>query len=241
MQARQIGQLFQPLEHAGHTRQIFLQIKAGRVEQEFVVLVRLHVFAVEVLIGLVVARAMPGPLQLLEVDRFQRIAGGDGQHRRCRRIGLEFEQGTLGDLLGLFVVVHQLPVADAAVSRKPEGRHEGGRHAVWLLERDAIHDALPARVDRRVWLRASGRKSAARSCGDPHPGLAQRHGVNGIGAEGVGAGVIAHGLVDLAAADHDLELVAHAGVLDRLDGLLHRVEGEREKTREADDVGLESC
>ena len=146
MQPGEVGDLLEALEGFADARQVFLQIEAGRVEQELVVLVRLHVFAVEILVGLVVAHAVPRPLQLLVADRFQGWPAGDGEHGGARRVGLEFEDCPLGDLLRLLVVVHQLPIADAAITGEPEGRHHGGRHAVGLPQGDAIHDALPARV-----------------------------------------------------------------------------------------------
>ena len=71
VQAGKDWQLVEPCEYAGDARQIFLQVKAGRVEQEFVVLVGAHVLAIEVLVGLVVAQAVARPLQLLEVELVQ--------------------------------------------------------------------------------------------------------------------------------------------------------------------------
>src|SRR5208282_2066944 len=45
--------------------------------------------------------------------------------------------------------------------------------------------------------------------------------------------------VDLAATDHDLELVAQPGLLNGRDRLLHRIERQRQKAGQADDVRLE--
>ena len=146
MQAGQVGEFLEALEHAADPRQIFAQIEAGRVFDEFLVLVRLHVFAVEILVGLVVADAVTRPDQLLVVDRIEHRAGRDIEQQRIMHVGLQLEERPLAQRLGFFVIIHQLAMADAAELGQPEGAEHRGRHAVRLLEIDAIHDALPARV-----------------------------------------------------------------------------------------------
>ena len=146
VQAGKVRKFVEPLERAGDAGQIFRQVIAGRIEQELVVLVRLHVFAVEVLIGLGIADPVARPLQLLKADRIERRAECALQHQRAVGVRFEFEDDAFADLFDFLVVVHELAIGDPAVFRQPECGEHGGRHAVGLLQGDAVHDALPARV-----------------------------------------------------------------------------------------------
>src|SRR3972149_3809474 len=83
----EIGHLLDSLEGSGHPRQVLLQIEAGRIEQELVVFLRLHVLAVEVLKRLVIPHAVTGPLQLLESARLERAAAGAGENHRAGSVG----------------------------------------------------------------------------------------------------------------------------------------------------------
>jgi hypothetical protein len=58
-------------------------------------------------------------------------------------------------------------MADAAEFRQEECGEHRGRHAVGLLQRDAVHDALPARVAGGLRFQGLDR-SAACSCGNSH-------------------------------------------------------------------------
>ena len=89
MQAGQIGEFLEAFERATHSRQIFAQIEPGGVVDELVIFIGLHVFAVEILVGLVIAHTMARPDQLLVVDRFEHRAGGHVEQQRIMDVGFE--------------------------------------------------------------------------------------------------------------------------------------------------------
>lgn len=111
--AGDVGKFREAFEGAHDARQIDAQIIAGRIEQEVVVFLGLHIFAVKILVRLVVAHAISRPLQLLVACRVQRRAHRRLQHQRTDRIGIEVEHGAFGDLRRRVGVVHQLPVRHA--------------------------------------------------------------------------------------------------------------------------------
>ena len=106
MQAGQIGEFLEALERAADPRQIFAQIEAGRVFDEFVVFIRLHILAVEILVRLVIADAVARPDQLLVVDRVEHRAGGHVEQQRIMYVGFELAEHPLAQFLCLVVVIH---------------------------------------------------------------------------------------------------------------------------------------
>ena len=146
--ARQVGHLGKPLEGAADARQVFAPVEIRRIAEDFLVLVLQHVFAVEILIGLELADAVARPLQRLEIHQLQRRAvDRAGDHGGRYDIRIEFEHGLFAERLGLFVIVHLLFAAHAAILREPEGRVEHGRHAVGRAQLDEVEEPLPALVE----------------------------------------------------------------------------------------------
>ena len=144
--AGELRQLVEALKHAHHARQVFLQVEAGGIEEEVVVLLRLHVLTVEVLERLHVANAVSRPLQLLEVELLQHGSDGGAEDQRIDTVRLEFHRRVERHFLRQIVVVHHLLVGDAAILGGPEEAVQADRHAVRLFEAGAGLDSLPARI-----------------------------------------------------------------------------------------------
>ena len=89
---------------------------------------------------------MAGPLELFEVELFQGAALACAHEQRVNAVGLELHDHVVADLLGLFVVVHQLVVGDAAIGGREEEALETHRHAVGLFQPHAGQDAFPPGV-----------------------------------------------------------------------------------------------
>src|SRR5450631_224976 len=73
-------------------------------------------------------------------------------------------------------------------------------------------------------------------CRRQAPALAQGNGLHRVDSERIRPSIDAHRLVDLTAAHHDLHLVPQTSLKDRVDRLLHRIESEREKPGQPDNV-----
>jgi len=70
----------------------------------------------------------------------------------------------------------------------------------------------------------------------PCPLLGKCNGYYGVAPIGVCAGVFANLVINLSAADHDLDTVTQAGFFERLNGGLHRIEGQCQEAAQAYDL-----
>ena len=123
-----------------------MDVEAGGVEQKVVVLVGAHVLAVQVLVGLHVAYAVAGPLELFEVELFQCQALARAHQQRVDPVGLELHDHVVAGFLGFLVVVHQFFVGDAAVLGRVEEAVKTHWHTLGLFQPHAGQDAFPACV-----------------------------------------------------------------------------------------------